>query len=156
MRVLRLWSQTDAIRAVPYLRAVVGSMREHWLDAQSKRRDRQRLDRRPGRSDRARILAGEELDVARAKAEDRFDEAVQELMRIDVYLVDPVQGVVLIPFRKEDDLAWYVFDVFDERGLAGWRYHSDPLEECRPLDGAACGLAAGGREAATGFSGESS
>ena len=133
MRALRLWEQADAARAVPYLRSVVGSLREHWLDAQSKRRDLERLNRQPGRADRRRLLAGQELHARQESAEDCFNDAVQELMRIDVYLVDPVQGVVLIPFRKEDDLAWYVFDQFDEHGLAGWRYHSDPLEQCRPL-----------------------
>jgi len=133
LRVLRLWEQADAARAVPYLRSVVGSLREHWLEAQSKRRDRERLDRQPGRADRQRILAGQELHATQEAAEDRFNDAVQELVRIDVYLVDPVQGVVLIPFRKDDDLAWYVFDQFDEHGLAGWRYHSDPMEQCRPL-----------------------
>ncbi len=54
-------------------------------------------------------------------------------MAIDVYLLDPVRGVALIPFRKEDDLAWYVFDQFCAGGLSGWRFHNDPLEECRPL-----------------------
>ena len=108
VRVLRLWEQADAARAVPYLRSVVGSLREHWLEAQSKRRDRERLDRQPGRADRQRILAGQELHATQEAAEDRFNDAVQELVRIDVYLVDPVQGVVLIPFRKDDDLAWVV------------------------------------------------
>jgi hypothetical protein len=135
MRVLRLWNQTDAGRAAPYLRSVLGSLREHWLEAQSKRRDRERLDRRPGRPDRRRMLTGEALDTDRKAAEEHFNDAVEELMRMDVYLVDPVQGVALIPFRKENDLAWYVFNAFDERGVSGWRYHSDPLEACRPLPG---------------------
>ncbi len=133
MRALRLWNYEEAARAVPYLRSVVGSLREHWLAAQSARRAGELLARRPGRANRARIAEGNSLSAGQQRAESHFNEALDELMRIDIYLLDPVRGVALIPFRKEDDLAWYVFDQFDAHGLSGWRYHNDPLEQCRPL-----------------------
>jgi hypothetical protein len=133
MRALRLWTYHDATRAVPYLRSVVGSLRELWLEAQSRRRDADILSSRPGRADRDRLINGEALRAGQERAESAFNETLEELMRIDVYLLDPVRGVALIPFRKEDDLAWYVYDQFADRGLSGWRYHNDPLEECRPL-----------------------
>ena len=62
------------------------------------------------------------------------DDALDELNRIDVFLLDPVHGLALIPFRKLDDLAWYVFDHFSPEGVTGWRYHHDPIEECRALN----------------------
>jgi hypothetical protein len=133
LRALRLWTFDEAARAVPYLRSVIGSLREHWLEAQSQRRTHERLAGQPGRPNRQRIIKGKEIEDRQEHAETRFNDALEELMRIDVYLLDPVRGVALIPFRKEDDLAWYVFDQFDVRGLTGWRFHSDPLEECRPL-----------------------
>jgi len=133
LRALRLWSREDADKAVPYLRSVIGSLREHWLETQSKRREGELLERRPGRADRTRILAGQALAENRDAAEGRFNDALEELMKIDVYLLDPVQGVALIPFRKDDDLAWFVYDHHGEGGLTGWRFHSDPMEECRPL-----------------------
>jgi hypothetical protein len=111
----------------------MGSLREHWLETQSKRRDTERLESRPGRLDRSRILATEALKADQEEAECHFNEALQELLSMDVYLLDPVRGVALIPFRKDDDLAWYVFDQFNKEGLTGWRYHNDPLEQCRPL-----------------------
>jgi hypothetical protein len=134
MQALRLWTYNEAERAVPYLRSVVGSLREHWLDAQRQRRAGELLARRAGRPDRKRLLAHEEVHARQECAETCFNEAVDELMHIDVYLLDPIRGVALIPFRKEDDLAWYVYDQFDDHGLRGWRYHNDPLEECRPLN----------------------
>jgi hypothetical protein len=133
MRALRLWTYDEAARAVPYLRSVIGSLREHWLDAQSKRRAHELQTSRPGRADRERLLKEEDLRHAQQGAETHFNDALDELMHIDVYLLDPARGVALIPFRKEDDLAWYVYDQFDVHGLSGWRYHNDPLEECRPL-----------------------
>jgi hypothetical protein len=134
MRTLRIWSYDEANHAVPYLRSVIASLREHWLDVQKQRRGSELLSARPGRPDRARLLAGQTLHAHQERAETHFNDAVDELTNIDVFLLDPLRGRALIPFRKEDDLAWYVFDQFDDHGLSGWRYHSDPLEQCRPLE----------------------
>ena len=133
MRALRLWTYDQASRAIPYLRSVVASLREYWLEAQSKRREGELLAALPGKADRERLLREQALHTGQEDAESHFNDALTELMNIDVYLLDPVRGVALIPFRKEDDLAWYVYDQFDDHGLSGWRYHNDPLEECRPL-----------------------
>jgi hypothetical protein len=52
---------------------------------------------------------------------------------MDVYCLDPAGGLALIPFRKGDNLAWYVADLFEPDGLRTWRYHHDPLSERRPI-----------------------
>lgn len=136
MKAIRLWSYDEATKAVPYLHSVLGSLREHWLEALSQQRSSELLAKAPGRPTREQLLRREEHAAGQERAEGRFNAALEELMRIDVYLLDPVRGIALIPFRHEDDLAWYVFDQFDAGGLTGWRYHNDPLEECRPLVGA--------------------
>jgi hypothetical protein len=131
---LRLWTYETALRAVPYLRAVVRSLREHWLHFQSVRRQIQRLDSRPGRPDRQALIGQattiEELERTAIRLEETFDE----LKAIDVYGVDPAQGLAMIPFGKGDELAWYVFDLFAPQGLEAWRFHGDPLETRRPLE----------------------
>src|SRR5262249_55582111 len=130
----RLWTYEPALRAIPYLRAVVRSLREHWLHLQSARRQVGRLDSRPGRPDRQTLIrraaAVQELDQADMKLEETFDE----LKAIDVYGLDPAQGLALIPFGKGDELAWYVFDLFSPQSLEAWRFHGDPLEMRRPLE----------------------
>ena len=130
----RLWTYEAALSAEPYLRAVVRSLREHWLHVQSARRQIERLDSRPGRPDRQTLIrraaAVQELGQADIKLEETFDE----LKAIDVFCLDPAQGLALIPFGKRDELAWYVFDLFSPQGLEGWRLHSDPLETRRPLE----------------------
>jgi hypothetical protein len=122
-----------ALSAVPYLRAVVRSLREHWLHVRAVRRQIQRLNSRPGRPDRQtlirRAVAVQELDQADTQLEETFDE----LKAIDVFCLDPAEGLALIPFGKGDELAWYVFDLFSPQGLDAWRLHSDPLETRRPL-----------------------
>jgi uncharacterized protein DUF2203 len=131
---LHLWTYEAALRAIPYLRAIVQSLREHWLKLQSVRRQIDRLDSRPGRPDRQtliqRAVAVKELDQAAMKLE----ETVDELKAIDVYCLDLAQGLAMIPFGKDDELAWYVFDLFAPQGLEAWRFHGDPLEMRRPLE----------------------
>ena len=76
--VLQLWTYEAALSAVPYLCAVVRSLREHWLHVQSVRRQIQRLDSRPGQPDRQtlirRAVAVKELDQADMRLEEAFDE----------------------------------------------------------------------------------
>jgi len=135
MRVLNLWTQGDASKAVPYLRSVTGSLREHYLDVLRTQRAIDRADHDKMPKGRDRIIAQEKENDERSRAQTKFDEALDELNHVDVFLLDPVKGTALIPFRKEDDLAWFVFDHFAPSGLIGWRHHSDPMEECRSLDG---------------------
>jgi hypothetical protein len=130
----RLWTYEAARRAVPYLRAVVRSLREHWLHVQSVRRQIQRLDSRPGRPERQtlirRVVAVQELDQADIQLEETFEE----LKAIDVSCLDPAQGLALIPLGMGDELGCYVFDLFAPQGLEAWRFHGDPLEMRRPLE----------------------
>ena len=130
----RLWTYEAALRAIPYLSAVVRSLREHWLHVQSVRRQIQRLDSRPGRPDRQTLIrragAVQELDQADFKVEETFDE----LKAIDVFCLDPAQGLALLPFGKGDELDWYVFDLFSPQGVEAWRLHGDPLETRWPLE----------------------
>ncbi len=132
-RLLRLWSLNEATLAVPYLHSVIGSLREHWLEVLATQR---RLDRSPAHqapAKRTQLIAHEIGTEERQRAQAKFDDALEELNKIDIFLLDPVDGSALIPFRKGDDLAWYVFDYFSPRGLIGWRHHGDPIDECRPL-----------------------
>ena len=133
LRTIRLWNYPQAHKALPYLRSVTQSLRDHWLEAQGKRREVDRLSRRPGRPDRTTMIAGARASEEKNQAEDRFTDALNELLGIDVYLLDPVRGVAFIPFQKEEELAWFVFDLFESDGLKSWRFHQDPLETRRPI-----------------------
>jgi hypothetical protein len=131
--MMNLWSYPEASKALPYLRSVTRSLRDHWLEAQGKRVEFDRLSNRPGRPDRSVILASQRAAEEKNRAEERFTDALNELLGIDVYLLDPVRGVAFIPFQKQEELAWFVFDLFDGDGLKSWRFHQDPLETRRPI-----------------------
>jgi hypothetical protein len=127
-----LWNHADAVKAVPYLRSLTNALRDRWLEVQRKRLETNRLAD-VVRPNKAELIALEEAQAGHDQAEDDFAQALEELMRIDVYLLDPVHGLALIPFQRGDNLAWYVFDLFDEKGITSWRYHDDPLNTRRPV-----------------------
>lgn len=132
LRAIRLWTYADAAKALPYLRSLTNSLREHWLELQSRQLDARRLhDLR--KLTRREMISLEEIQNDARHAEDKFESALEELMRQDIFLLDPVQGLALIPFQEGEELAWYVFDLFAEDALTSWRFHKDPLETRRPV-----------------------
>ncbi|HZT83146.1 MAG TPA: DUF2203 family protein [Gemmataceae bacterium] len=132
-RTLRAWDYDHARAAVPYLTSILRSLRELYLEAAFHSREASRLADRPGRPDRHALIAREEALQAAAEARRRFDEALTEMEALDVFCLDPVKGQALIPFVHDNELAWYVLDLFDKEPLRFWRYHTDPLETRRPV-----------------------
>jgi len=142
---LRLWTYAEAVKVIPYLRSIVRSVREGWLESRQTRFTVQRLDAQPGRPNRSALILRVAAAQEALQAEGQFMAALRELQTLGVYCVDPVNGLALIPFRpltfrsageikmEGEDLAWFVFDLFAPQGLVGWRFHGDPLETRRPL-----------------------
>jgi hypothetical protein len=116
------------------------SLRDYSLEAQQQHLRARRLTERPGRHDRTAILAHKTMVDAARQAEDRFHEALDELHTLDIYCLNPVAGLALIPFARDDRLAWFVFDLFDPSDpIRFWRYHQDSLETRRPIEEALAG-----------------
>jgi hypothetical protein len=127
------WTTDRALAAVPYLRTVVSSLREHAIEKRAWEERVRRLNGKPGRADRGRLLEVQEAEQQAVKARQRFQEATVELEGLDVYCIDALEGQALLPFIHENQLAWYLFDLFAARPLNSWRLHSDPDETRRPL-----------------------
>ena len=132
MKVIRLWNYLDAVRALPYLRSVVNSARDNWLDVQNRKLVVRRLtELKPTRENLIDMAeARRELD----RAESQLRDTLRELRRIHVFILDPVEGLALIPFQRGEDLAWFVSDLFAERGIVAWRWHTDELGHRRPIE----------------------
>jgi hypothetical protein len=130
---VRVWTYADARTALPYLTSIVRSLREHWLESCGHRRRERLLAKRPGRPDRATLIATQDAAREAEAAEGRFFDALAELQALDIYCIDPVRGQALVPFMHEKQLAWYVFDLFEPDYFRFWRFHSDPLETRRPI-----------------------
>jgi hypothetical protein len=133
---LRLWTFEEAQAAVPYLSSVARSLREHHLEILAKRRELQASADRPGRPDRKALIAEQEARRDLQRAEHDYHDALDEFAQLDVQPLEAAQGTALVPFVHDDQLAWYVFDLFDSQPIRSWRYQSDPDETRRKLTAA--------------------
>ncbi len=133
IRVLKVWTQADAVAAIPYLKSVAKSVREHWLASRTHKLRAEKLAQ-VARPNRDHLIHSTEANREASRASTAFQEALQEFTELDILCVDPASGVALIPCRVADDLAWLRFELFAPEGLVGWRLHHDPLDENRPLD----------------------
>jgi hypothetical protein len=129
----RLWTLEAAQAAVPYFSSVARSLREHFLEILAKCRELQKLTERHGRPDRKALIEEQEARRDLQKAEQDFQDALEELSELNVQPFDPAQGMALVPFVQDDQLAAYVFDLFDSQPIRSWRYQSDPDGTRRPL-----------------------
>ena len=122
----RLWTLEEAQAAVPYFCSVARSLREHYLEILAKRREVQLLAERHGRPDRQALIEEQEARRDLQKAEQDYQDALDELRELNVHPHDPGQGMALVPFIQDNHWAWYVFHLFDSQPIRSWRYQSDP------------------------------
>lgn len=130
---IQVWTYDQARRVLPYVGSIMRSLREYRLQATQARLEAQRLAEQPGRPSRTTLIALQEATRAADGADASFQDSLEELHTLDIYCLDPVQGQALIPFAHGDQLAWFVFELFDSSALRFWRFHKDPLETRRPI-----------------------
>ena len=142
---LQVWTYAQAQAAIPYVASVVRSLREHALTALACQRKLEQIAKRPGRPDRTILIDQQEQERQLRQAESQLHDAAEELEALDVYTFDPIQGLALVPFVHDDQLAWFIFDVFDSQPFRFWRFQSDPDETRRPVTARQQGLASSAR-----------
>jgi len=128
-----LWTFDQAQSAVAYIASIVRSLREHALDIQALRRRIHDLEHRPGRPNRVALIELEESRRQLLRVEGEYGHALEELDDLDIQVLDAVQGMALVPFVQDEQLAWYVFDLFDDQPIRAWRFQTDPEETRRKL-----------------------
>jgi hypothetical protein len=116
-----------------YIRSIVRSIREHALEALSHHRTVRRIADRPGRPDRTAIIAQMEAEDQARRADEKFQEAVNDLESLDVLCLDPIQGQALVRFVLDEQLAWYIYDMHDAVPFRFWRFQFDPEDTRRPI-----------------------
>lgn len=131
LKVIRLWNYPDAHRAIPYLRNVLDGIRGNYLEAVRHRLAVNRLSEK--KPDRETLMALDDARKELGSAEDSFKDSHRELRKLDVFLLDPLNGIALVPTQRDEELAWIVFELFDKAGLTGWRWHKDEFDVRRPL-----------------------
>src|SRR4051812_33276813 len=118
----QLWTHARAQAACPYIRSIVASLREHFLAMQSASKRLAQQEARPGRPTRQDLIARHDLTLELHKAEEQLEEASAELDALNIFVLHPTEGQVLLPFVHNDQLAWYVFDLFDAKPMRFWRF----------------------------------
>src|SRR4051794_22343916 len=101
---IQAWTYAQAQTALPYIRSIISSLREHRLEAQKHQRTLVQLQSQKGRLNRTELIAHEEAARAAREAKDRFQDALDELAVLDVYCLDPIRGEALIPFVQDEEL----------------------------------------------------
>src|SRR5690242_14656351 len=91
-QTIQVWTYDQAQAAVPYISSILRSLREHALEALQHYHRAKRLANRPGRPNRATIIAQQEAEKDAHQADDRFRGALDELQEMDIYTLDPIQG----------------------------------------------------------------
>jgi hypothetical protein len=132
-QTIQVWTYDQALRVLPYVAAIMRSLRESYLQALPHSLKAKRLASRPGRPDRTRLIAHATAVEEVRQAQERLQEAIDDLQTLDIFCLDPLQGQALIPFEHNRQLAWFIYDLFDNKPLRYWRYHEDPLETRRPI-----------------------
>jgi hypothetical protein len=135
-QTIQVWSYAQARAAVPYITSVVRSLREHALEVATHRAEARRLDAKPGRPDRATLISIQHANEEARLADERLQGAIDELEHLDIYVLDPFRGQALVPFVHDEQLAWYIFDLFDNQPFRFWRFQSDPDDTRRPVTAA--------------------
>src|SRR6516165_6669756 len=102
----RLWTFEQAQAAVPYFSSVARSLRDYYLEILAKRREVQMITERHGRPDRKALIEEQEARRDLHKAEQDFLDALEELSELNVYPLDPGQGMALVPFIQNSRPAW--------------------------------------------------
>ena len=134
-QTIQVWTLEQARSLLPYLTSIIDSMREARLESQAHASRAAKLEARHGRPKRDQILEIADEKAKAKEADERFHKAQEELQQLDVYCIPPVhQGLALIPFVNEDQLAWFIFDRFDPEPMRFWRYHLDPVDVKHPLE----------------------
>src|SRR5262249_48730937 len=103
---IRVWTYEQARKALPYIKSLMASIREHRLETLGQGRFDKRLAIQPGQPTRKTMIAQADARKQAQDADDRFQQAVGELAGIDVYCVDPLRGEAVIPFLHDNQLAW--------------------------------------------------
>jgi hypothetical protein len=132
--IVPLWTRLQAVRARAYLASMLHSLRDSLLKAKQHSLTAHRLATRPGRLNRAALIAQAEAIQESRVARDAVRDGMEELRSLGINCLDPVRGEALLPFLTQQQLAWFIYDLFAEEPLRHWRFHTDPPDTRRPID----------------------
>lgn len=131
--LVQIWSYGQTIKALPYLIEVLRSLRENYLAMRFAKHRSLKISQSKGRPDRSAFIAKQEAQVDSETASLKYQQDVAELESMGMFVVSPENAIVAIPFIEEEQLAWFILELYHENHVVGWRYQSDPLDTRRSI-----------------------
>jgi hypothetical protein len=132
-QLIQVWSYDQTIKALPYLLEVIRSLRENYLAMQFANHRLNKIGQRLGRPDRSAFIAKQEAQLDSETSSSKYNQDVAELESMGMFVASPLNGVVAIPFIEEEQLAWFILELYHEDHVVGWRYQTDPLDTRRAI-----------------------
>lgn len=130
---LNPWTLLRARSATPYLRQVVASLREAYLEHRASAQRVEKLEHRHGRQTTTLLVDIDDSKKLRHDSHERIVEAVSELATLGAVPGPMHQGIAFLPVVNNKRLAWLIVDIFDDATLSGWRWHGEPESIKRPI-----------------------
>lgn len=130
---LKAWTFSEAASALPYVRSILESLRELALERNRLRLQLERLQHHLGRPRRSDLIAKAETESHAEQTEAAFFEAFDELLAIGVECLDPIQGGAAFPFLHENQVAWFIYHLYEGSQLRWWRYDTDSQDTRRAI-----------------------
>lgn len=130
---VQVWSFNQTVKALPYLLEVLRSLREDYLAMRFAKHRSLKIDQCKKRLDRSAFIAKQEAQIESDLASSKYAQDVAEFESMGIFVVSPENAIVAIPFIEEDQLAWFILDLFEKDYIVAWRFQSDPLETRRSI-----------------------
>lgn len=130
---VQVWSYGQTIKALPYLLEVLRSLRENYLEMRFANHRLMKIDKSAKKPDRSVFIAKQDAQMECDVTSSKVAQDVAELESMGMVVVSPENAIIGIPFIEEDQLAWFIFSLFEKDYLVGWRFTSDPQDTRRTI-----------------------
>ncbi|MFM7540277.1 MAG: hypothetical protein ACKO9Z_11520 [Planctomycetota bacterium] len=132
-RAKAFWTPQRAHAAMGLLTRVIDDLRDAAIEAKSAHQGLHRLDHAKGRQTRRHFLRAQSLHDDLVHAREHEAQVLTEAKTLGVEVVDPVQGIAVLPCLTNQGMGMLVLDRFAEEPLIGWRLVDDPPDVVRRI-----------------------
>ena len=132
-RAKTFWTPQRAHAAMGLLTRVIDDLRDATIEQKSARQGLTRLDHGTGQHGRLEFLRAQSLSDDLRHAKEHEAQVLTEAKSLGVEVVDPMQGIAVLPCLTNQGMGLLVLDRFAEEPLVGWRLVDDPPNVVRRI-----------------------
>lgn len=133
LRGKTFWTPQRANAAMGLLTRLIDDLRDAAIEQKSARQGLTRLDKSMGRPSRQQILRVQTLQDDLTQAQQHAASVLTEAKNLGIEVVDPLQGIAILPCLTSQGMGMLVLDRFAGEPLVGWRLLDDPPNVVRKI-----------------------